>query len=581
MNDSHEDIQYISHAFFKSSGGSLTDAELAKLEDILIHNQAARKHYYDLAYVSAALKNTEGILSLEHLLDFDMDLWQAMAKDEKTAVGYSIEEKPSKVLVQKVVYPPREKRKISKFNLFTLITCAAAILFVIVFPKIVDPKKISVEVATLVDEINAQWADSSAPVKKGSRLWTHDGPLRLNRGVVKLRYDDGVDVLVEGPAVFKIEQSGIFLDYGRTYCRVSNSGLGFTVKTPSSKFIDLGTEFGIQADINQLTELHVIQGKVQLFAGYEKQDKLSQMITADTAVLYNANTHEIKSVPFKKHLFASQIDSKAKAVLRGYANWYEAAIAETRPVAWYRFQKGQASLGYDEISDSVTVCDFSGPITFGEGPAMDSHNGNQSLYLAGGSEKSSVFLSDRVVKRSGGKALSISLWIRPESGAGVEQNVIYYTDQKRTSAVKTNQIYLTSDNRVAFFVYNIFETDIPIPVNEWTNKARAKAQGFDVIADVPLPFKQWSHVAVCFSDKKIELYINGQLCGNKSIPVRTECYEEGYWGIGCSTGKAYNAYPDRFLSHYKGFVDEISFYDRIITAQEVQSLYDAAKSLPR
>lgn len=578
MNDSDRDIREVSDAFFKSLSEGLTNAELAKLEDILIHNQAARKHYYDLAYVSAALKNTEGILALERLLDFDTDLWQAMAQEEKTAPEVEIPKEKSS-LVQNGVHPPQEKREISKFSIFTLIACAAAVLFGVVFLKIVDMNSSRVQVATLVDEIDVQWADSNASMKKGCRLWTRNGPLHLNKGIVELRYDNGVEVLVEGPAAFEIGQTGIFLDYGRTFCRVSESGWGFTVTTRSSEIVDLGTEFGAKAEIDGSMELHMIKGKAQLSVGSAGEGKLSQTVTNGTALSYSVTTHKLNFIPIQKNYFASQIDSKTKMVLRGYANPYEAAVAETRPTAYYRFEKGQGALGYDEISGSATICDFSEPITLGQGPAIDSQYGNQSLCLTGDA-KSGIFLSDKAVQRSGGKALSISLWIRPQPGEGVRQNVICYTDsQKRTSIAKTNQIYLTSDNQAAFFVYNVFETDIPIPSEKWTNEARAKASGFDVTADSPLPVGQWSHVAACFSDKKIELYINGQLCGTKPIPVRSECFEGGIWGIGCSTEKVDNNYSDRLLSNYKGFVDEVSFYDRMLTAQDIRTLYDAAKPL--
>jgi hypothetical protein len=400
----------------------------------------------------------------------------------------------------------------------------------------------------------------------------------LEKGVIKIQYDDGVEVVIEGPATFEVERSGIYFTYGHLYSRVSETGLGFRVKTPTSLFIDQGTEFGVQADSQGSTELHVIQGKVQLFAGFEKQDKLSQIVTANTAVLYNANVHEIRSVPFEKHRFVSEIDSRMKAILRGYANRYEAAIAETKPAAWYRFEKGPAALGYDEISEAATSCDFSEPVTFTAGPAIDSVHGNKSLYLSGNAD-SGVFLSDKVVMLSGGKSLSISLWIRPEPGMDGQQNIICFTDhEKRIDEQMTNQLYLATDNRVVFYVYNLFKTQISIPFKAWTEESRLNARSCVATSLEPLPFNQWSHVTACFSDTKIELYVNGQLCETKPIPIRTECHEGGYWAIGRLTNALNPTDKPKKLA-YKGSIDEICFYDRMLTAQETRTLYDAAKPL--
>jgi hypothetical protein len=507
---------------------------------------------------------------------FDKELWVALSKEETEAKTIEMpKEKPQRELIQKVVYTPYEKRKVSKFQIATFVMSTAAILFFVLFLKFA-PQNYSIEVATLVDQMGVKWANSTVDLQSGDRLLTNHQSIGLAKGIVKIQYDDGVEVIIEGPAVFEIEQSGIFLDYGRTYCRVSSLGLGFTVETPSSKFFDMGTEFGVQADINGSAELHVTQGKVQLFAGSEKQDKLSQMVTTDTAVSYNATVHEIKSVPVEKHRFVSQIDSKTKMISRGYANRYEAAVAEIRPAAWYRFEKGPAALGYDEISNTVTSCEFSEPVTLADGQAMDSVQGNQSLYLSGNAG-SGVFLSDKVVKPTGSNALSISLWIRPEAGMTRPQNIICYTDhQEQTNPVRTNQLYLTPDNRVGFSVYNLHGADISMPFAWWAPGAPEKAGDLRILTDDPLPLNRWFHLTACFSDTKIELYINGRLCASEPMRVRTEFYEGGYWGIGCMTADSGKIRLMGPLYHYKGYVDEISFYDRLLTAPEIQSLYEAA-----
>jgi hypothetical protein len=574
------DKNELSRLIIASLDGVITSEQLSRLDQLLSQNHDAVKYYGLYLRIYSTFVECAGMIFDNDNVVKDIrsdEIWKELVEYEKTAPAIRLSEpEPQRELIQKVLYPSREKRKMSHFNKFVLAACAAVILFFVYLRF--TPQQYTIEVATLIDQIDVKWSNSAISFQNGDRLLTSQQPIGLEKGIVKIRYDDGVEAVIEAPAFFVLERRGIYLEYGRLYSRVSETGLGFRVETPNSQFIDQGTEFGVQADIGGSAQMQVVKGKVQLFAGSKNEKKLDQTVTANSAVFYNPNVHKIKSIPFEKHLFVSEIDSKTKAVIRGYANRYEAAVAETKPVAWYRFEKGQNALGYDEISETVTSCDFTEPVAFAAGPAIDSEHGNQSLCLSGNAA-SGIFLSDKAVQRSGGKALTISLWIRPQPGADGEQNVICFTDhQKQTSILKTNQIYLTKDNRVVFYVYNLINTQISIPFKGWTDEGRKKARTDTLMSLESLPLNQWSHVAACFSDTKIELYLNGQLSGAGSIPVRTECHEGGYWGIGCMTGPADGprAVGDPRYLNYKGGIDEISFYDRMLTAQEVQSLYDAA-----
>lgn len=247
---------------------------------------------------------------------FDEELWLALAEGEKKAPTIIIPKISQLELPPKVVQP-KGTHKVNKISLYFTIISSAAMLFVILFLKFAPQKQYSIEVATLVDQMNSKWAQSESNMKTGSRLWTNESPLGLEKGIVKVEFDDGVEVVIEGPAVFEIGRSEIFLEYGRLYSRVSQYGLGFTVKTPTSQFVDHGTEFGIQADINGSSQLHVIKGKVQLFAGSDGDFKTSQMVDGNNAVYYNANNGQVKTISIEKNAFARQVNSETGMVWRG------------------------------------------------------------------------------------------------------------------------------------------------------------------------------------------------------------------------------------------------------------------------
>jgi hypothetical protein len=247
-----------------------------------------------------------------------MQTLQELAVHEKAAPHVEIhEEKPNRELIHEIVYPPRQKRKIHPFFKFVLISNAAALLFIVLFVKFFPKPLPSAEVATVVDQIHVQWGQPETSLENGSRLWTNEYPLDLKKGIVSIQYDEGTQVVIEGPALFEIEREGIFLNYGRLYSRVFETGSGFIVETPTSRFVDMGTEFGVQADIDGSTELHVTKGKVQLFAGSEGQIKNSQMVTEDNAARFDANSGRLQSIPIQQQVFVRRIDSKTDFIWDG------------------------------------------------------------------------------------------------------------------------------------------------------------------------------------------------------------------------------------------------------------------------
>ena len=298
----------------------MSDTQFDKIKTLLKNNEVVRNYYYHMVNLDVLLRDSEELGDgFKGFPDSnDMDLWHTLAQYEKTAPAIEDPEKKlQRELIQHVVYPPKKKHAVSKFSIFSLAVSVAAMLFFILFLRFVDPKQNSIEVATLVDQINVQWVQPEAMLESGSRLRTNEAPLHLQKGIVKIQYDEGVNVLVEGPAVFEIDNKGLFLEYGNLYCRVSEIGLGFTVSTPTSDFIDMGTEFGVHAGINGSSELHVTKGKVQLFAGKKGSPKIGEMVSENKAIRYNANTGQTNEIPIQKEAFARSFDSKAKFVWKG------------------------------------------------------------------------------------------------------------------------------------------------------------------------------------------------------------------------------------------------------------------------
>jgi hypothetical protein len=119
--------------------------------------------------------------------------------------------------------------------------------------------------ATLTAAVDCEWK-GSAPANPGERL-THS-VIGLQRGSIELNFDQGARVMVEGPAEFDVlsPNSG-FLRRGKLVAFVPKEAIGFTIQTETAAIVDLGTEFGVEVNELGVTDVQVVQGKVELRSG--------------------------------------------------------------------------------------------------------------------------------------------------------------------------------------------------------------------------------------------------------------------------------------------------------------------------
>lgn len=95
--------------------------------------------------------------------------------------------------------------------------------------------------------------------------WLSPGLLRLERGSAVIAFNSGATSVVEGPAELSIESGNrLFLKIGRLSAEVPPLASGFTVNTPRLNAVDIGTRFGVSVDGEGNSELHVMEGEVEV-----------------------------------------------------------------------------------------------------------------------------------------------------------------------------------------------------------------------------------------------------------------------------------------------------------------------------
>ena len=142
----------------------------------------------------------------------------------------------------------------------------------------------------LTNSVSAVW-DGQDNYNIGDQLKT--GKLKISSGYGELKTDEGVKIIVEGPAELElISKKKIILNKGKLVAYVPHKNTGFQIDTPKTEVLDLGTEFGVSVQENGDTEVHVLEGQVETSTKGTKtllNHTEAKVITAKTNILSKAD----------------------------------------------------------------------------------------------------------------------------------------------------------------------------------------------------------------------------------------------------------------------------------------------------
>lgn len=303
---------------YKSLEGEISEVESRHLSSLLASDPQALAYYQTCVEINRGLVRIRPILS--DSLSMNLCL-EEMAEYENKAEVIEIQPprsaRPRIQVDRNAVSVPVQKS--SKLSLYVAVMSTAALLLILLYVHL-NPRPGREEVAVLADAINADWANPDDSVRIGSRLAAGQGACTLKEGVIKMLYDDGVQVVIEAPAEYELLTSTeIALNYGNLYATVTEAGKGFTVRTQNSRIIDLGTEFGVRAGTRGDTELHVFKGMTTLIAGKRNTEKELVEVHAGQARQVDVYNADIKAIQLDQKTFARSIDSQTRTIWRGEA----------------------------------------------------------------------------------------------------------------------------------------------------------------------------------------------------------------------------------------------------------------------
>ncbi len=146
--------------------------------------------------------------------------------------------------------------------------------------------------ATLALAAGAEFETNSA-LSPGARLGAQT--IALKSGLIRVQFDSGVEVTLEGPAKFELHGvDRARLTAGLLTANVPPGAEGFRVDTPTAEVTDLGTSFGVRLDGDGASHVSVFDGEVEV----EEPESGTKRLLKEGQSIHVTAEHKLEATEF-------------------------------------------------------------------------------------------------------------------------------------------------------------------------------------------------------------------------------------------------------------------------------------------
>jgi Concanavalin A-like lectin/glucanases superfamily len=376
------------------------------------------------------------------------------------------------------------------------------------------------------------------------------GRLRLLGGRVTLTFVSGVTLTVEAPADLDLQAvDRVFCRQGRLRTRVPAGAEGFTVQSAGYEVVDLGTEFGLNADADGTANVMVFQGKASVsLLGADGRTTQSALVEGQQSVRVDAAAATIRDVDPRPDLYPVAPE-EADAALDLDPS-YPAEVARSKPWGYWRF----GAVADGKVSNAVPgrpALVIEGGVEVGGRPGG---NGT-ALFRPGDSEQGLLMDGEWAPPRAGGYALE--LWVRGE-GQGPSALVSLIDAREGAAEKHVGLLELTARSR--------WSAQEPCALRFLDRWPPAVAGGVNVFSRRNYLAGVWHHVVGQNNGGDAQLFIDGALVGMSGAAEdgsTTPCR--------LLVGRLKLEPADRNDARpFEGRLGELAVYDRPLTPEEIR-----------
>jgi hypothetical protein len=523
---------------------TITPEQVRRLEGLLLTNAAAEAYYVQFMRLYADLAGHFAAPTAGQALRQRLDALGPRARTGPPAT-------------------PAGRGRRLRWGLAGLAALAAGVLVAlvpwhrpVVGPPGPPPEPVDDTVAVLLQAPGAVWEPNGLPARAGGPL--PPGWLRLRAGLAQIEFYSGATVILEGPAELRlVSRTEAYCARGRLRATVPLQAQGFRIGSPRRDLIDRGTEFGLQVDGDDRAEVHVFQGKVDLYdPGADPAAAPGQVLITGQGVRLEGGGG-VRPIPLSPAVFetAQQVARRWRDQAQARQGAWQAASDRLRQdptlQVYYTFARGEPwsrtlrdrpGPGRPSRDGAVVGCSWVG----GRWP------GKQALEFKR--------VSDRVRFTLPGDFDSVTLaaWVRVDALPNVN-----------------NSLMMTDGWEPGELHWQIGQTGTLILGVQ--NQPHQRGEHFHAPgALTPDRFGQWVHLAVVYDRAAgtVTHYVDGrpavQLPTGLDVPLRVGDAELGNWNMASHR----NNTPIRFFS---GCMDEFMLFSRALGGDEVERLYDQGR----
>jgi hypothetical protein len=576
MNDTSQPKDRFDQLLDRLIEGQLTDAEFAEFAQCLRDDLAARDRY-------AASMVLHSLLSLEHSpLIVPADGGDRVAPPMPH--GRPARRRPAAGFAG---------RAFRKFNrpVFWSVT-AAAVLFA-AYVTVISWNMLGYEaegerlrvvadnrpsVGAITASENALWrhhpqAGSPAASAANQPEIAQGEPLQLASGLVELKLKQGVTLFVQGPANWTIDgENAVSLDQGTLVAKVPKQAHGFSVETPTTSIVDRGTEFSVTVDRQGQTETQVFRGVVDVKANRaataHAQTPQRRRLVAGEAIRIDA-TGSIASIPPVAET-AEQFLEQDRARRRPFSPdelspYAKYVIEQTKPVAYWDFSWYRNSMkivndrlaGYPLEHFAPRQVGLLGPAA-SQGfaalgtvnPAIDFNRNSSNDHMAIDSLTGAL--------KVGSNRYSLQFWFRATAPFLADAGQYLFGRGDRGADALGDSLMILEKPAA-------HDSGVLGCLVFFDGKHRVRSDF--AMGQTPIHLNRWYVVTFVRDEARASVYINGQLDFTTDAPWKGQVGDRLAFG---------NRADFRSNSGLTGDIDEVAVWDRALTAEVVQSLYEMA-----
>jgi hypothetical protein len=413
----------------------------------------------------------------------------------------------------------------------------------------------SAPIAELIDFYDLQFKGTDKPAED---IRFDPGKYEIERGQLHLRFDDSVELLFSGPGTFEIlNPKLVSVTQGNVRTIVLNDkGKEFTILSPTSRYIDWGTEFSLNISSSGEDLVNVHEGAIEV----------QSLVTKNTSKMLTRFSKVTDSPEFTPVLIDKQLENSMPGEMGGNRNqkFLDELAADPDVIGLYDFK--YPLLGKDKLKPRIPK------VWQGSKDNLLIHRWVPNLHLSNTDGSHGIFHG---ANRTNGRwpqtiglnlfqkdahlclelereyeNFSFSCWLKPSGKLNNPLNSLIRP--YRWEKFGNLSIEVTRSGKLKQFLWG------EPHIQEFQSSKRKLS-------------KDWNHIAYTFGkvgEKTVSsLYLNGKLY-NEVSPNWTKSIDLKNMTIGCQRNP-----HGQYLNQFNAVLDELVLWKKTLTKKEIINMY--------